>query len=204
VEKKFLPQVEQLLRSEIPGITALYVFDWRLRSAETAETALSEGEAMVDLNEPTSVVRPAVQVHVDQSPRAALHRIQVHCEDVDRLLQGRVRVINLWRPLRGPVQDYPLAVCDGSTICEDDLVECDQVRRKFFGATNYAHYNEEQKWYFLSNQQPDEAFLFKIFDSSSDVNASSCPHVSFKHPSCPRDALPRKSVEVRALVFTPN
>jgi hypothetical protein len=90
VEQKFLPQVEQLLRSEIPGITALYIFDWRLRSAETAR---SEDEAMVDLNEPTSVVRPAVQVHVDQSPRAALHRIQVHCKDVDRLLQGRVRVI---------------------------------------------------------------------------------------------------------------
>jgi hypothetical protein len=116
------------------------------------------------------------------------------------------------------VQDYPLAVCDGSTMCEDDLVECDQVRRKFFGATNYAQYNEQQKWYFLSNQQPDEAFLFKIFDSSSNVHASSttldlegqmltlpgCPHVSFKHPSCPGDALPRKSIEVRALVFTPN
>jgi hypothetical protein len=90
VETKFLPQVEQLLRSEIPGITALYIFDWRLRSAETA---CCESAEMVDLNEPTSVVRPAVQVHVDQSPRAVLHRIQVHCEDVDRLLQGRVRVI---------------------------------------------------------------------------------------------------------------
>jgi hypothetical protein len=91
VEKKFLPQVEQLLRSEIPEITAIYVFDWRLRSADTA--CSDGGVTMVDLNEPTCVVRPAVQVHVDQSPRAVLHRIQVHCENVDRLLQGRVRVV---------------------------------------------------------------------------------------------------------------
>ena len=90
IEKKFLPQVEQLLRSEIPDITAYYVFDWRLRSAETSGTEAD----WIDLNDPTSYVRPAVQVHVDQSPRAVLHRIQVHCgEDVDRLLQGRVRVI---------------------------------------------------------------------------------------------------------------
>ncbi|KAK3320222.1 hypothetical protein B0T19DRAFT_488379 [Cercophora scortea] len=142
---------------------------------------------MVDMNDLTTFLRPAEQAHV------------AHL--IEGLLRGRLRVINVWRPLNeGSVQDFPLALCDGSSILEEDLVECDHIRRKFFGATMYAAYRSTQRWYYLSKQRQDEITLIKIFDSRSiGVQARCCPHGSFKHPRCPDEAEPRSSIEVRAL-----
>jgi hypothetical protein len=36
-------------------------------------------------------------------------------------MRGRVKVINLWRPIHGPLHDAPLAVCDASTVEASDL-----------------------------------------------------------------------------------
>ena len=43
-------------------------------------------------------------------------------DEAEELLKGRVQVINLWRPIRGPLQDAPLAVCDARTVAFEDLV----------------------------------------------------------------------------------
>ncbi|KAH9224645.1 hypothetical protein DL95DRAFT_452396 [Leptodontidium sp. 2 PMI_412] len=86
-------------------------------------------------------------------------------DEAESLLQGRVRVINVWKPLKNPVEDYPLAVCDSSSMALDDLIESDLIRKRFTGATLYAHYNSNQKWYYLSRQRPDEALIMKVFDS---------------------------------------
>jgi hypothetical protein len=61
-------------------------------------------------------------------------------EQTDHILQGCVRLINLWRPASGTVEDWPLAVCDGSTLPESQLVECDRIRRAFSGCTMYILY----------------------------------------------------------------
>ncbi len=37
-------------------------------------------------------------------------------EDAEELQKGRVQIINLWRPIRGPLRDSPLAVCDARTV----------------------------------------------------------------------------------------
>lgn len=87
----------------------------------------------------------------------------------------------------------------------------------------YPIYNENVKWYYLSDQKPDEVLLFKIFDSDENVPAqcehdrdhisvymgeseelimTGAPHTAFElHDKVP-DARPRKSFELRALVFT--
>jgi hypothetical protein len=54
---------------------------------------------------------------------------------------------------------------------EEDLVECDHIRRRFTGATFYAHHSPGQKWYYLSQQSPDEVLLMKMFDSEEKVDA---------------------------------
>lgn len=43
-------------------------------------------------------------------------------DDAERLLRGRAQLINLWRPLRGPVLDVPLAFADARTLNKSDLV----------------------------------------------------------------------------------
>jgi hypothetical protein len=67
------------------------------------------------------------------------------------------------------VSDYPLGICDGKTVDEFDFYECDVIRVRFIGGTVYVAHNEGQKWYYLSNQDPDEVLLLKMFDSQSDV-----------------------------------
>ncbi len=127
---------------------------------------------------------------------------------------------SVWRPLDRPVVDYPLGICDGKTVKERDMYECDVVRVRFIGGTVYIAHDEEQKWHYLSNQDPSEVLLLKMFDSYDDVvkgkdpqnlqgfsltRCIACPHGAFLHPDAPSDAPKRKSIEVRALVFThPN
>jgi hypothetical protein len=67
--------------------------------------------------------QPATRVHVDQTVASGANRVREHLPDeAEALLKGRVQVINLWRPIRGPLRDSPLAMADGSTVAADDLV----------------------------------------------------------------------------------
>lgn len=56
---------------------------------------------------------------------------------------------------------------------QQDLVECDHVRRRFKGTAFYAYFNPDHKWYYLGNQTPDEVMFLKIFDSDPSVKATS-------------------------------
>jgi len=121
-----------------------------------------------------------------------LHRILLHLpEQAEFLLQGRVRVINVWRPIEYPVHDYPLAVCDPRSVPDSDLVECDHVRRKFKGANMYAHYGPGHKWHYLGGQRPDEVLLLKMFDSDPSAEAKgSLPFMCLPFPVLYSDPMP--------------
>ena len=107
---------------------------------------------------------------------------------------------SVWRPLHHPVEDNPLALCDGSTITEEDLVEVDHITRSYHGRTMYGLYKPEHKWYYLSNQTPEEVVFIKCFDSEVD-RARLTPHSAFLDSTSPKDAPHRESIEVRVLVF---
>ncbi len=126
---------------------------------------------------------------------------------------------SVWRPLIESVEDWPLAICDGSTVKQSDLVEADHIRRHYMGSTMYLMPEENQKFYYMSRQNKEDVLIFKNFDSSPDVRARCkytnrgvtldlklidivAPHASFQHPKATKDAVPRKSIEVRAFVFT--
>src|SRR6266487_6991857 len=134
----------------------------------------------------------------DQSPRSVVHRIQLQLgEDAAFLLQGRVRIIkwdysrdsliqykdydpqliipflSAWRPLQNAVHEWPLALCDSVSMPQQDLVECDHVRKRFKGTAYYSYYNPDHKWYYLGEQKPDEVTFLKIFDSDSKGGAKS-------------------------------
>ncbi|KAH8682291.1 methyltransferase CmcJ [Xylariales sp. PMI_506] len=197
VESRYFSEVEQILKRIQGGFDRVFIFDWRLRNASTPRTGVE-----FDMNDFTSWLRPSPNVHVDQSDRAVLHRIQLQLgDDAPFLLQGRVRVINVWRPLEHVVEDRPLAFCDPSSVADDDLVECDHVRRKFKGSTLYSYFSDAHKWCYLGQHRPDEVLLLKMFDSDPSVRARRLPHASFLHPCATEHSKPRKSIEVRALVF---
>jgi len=117
------------------------------------------------------------------------------------LLRGRVQVINLWRPIRGPLRDAPLAVCDASSVAPGDLVPSDLVYQNRVGETYGVTYNPAHRWFYVPEMQPDEALLLKCFDSEVDGRARFAPHTAFEDPTAPADVLPRESIEIRTLVF---
>ena len=121
-----------------------------------------------------------------------LHRIQLHLpDDALFLLQGRVRIIkytpylqitlsihtkprdSVWHPLEHIVQDSPLAFCDPASVSDEDLVECDHIRRKYKGAHLYSYFNNAHDWRYLGQQRPEEVLLLKMFDPDTSVAARS-------------------------------
>jgi hypothetical protein len=122
-------------------------------------------------------------------------------DEADELLKKRFAVINVWRPIRGPVVDAPLAVTDASSIAAGDLVASDLIYPDRTGEIYYVKYNPDHKWFYVPGMRTDEVLLIKCYDSIDDGRARFVPHSAFVDPTTPVGALPRESIELRTLVF---
>jgi hypothetical protein len=146
--------------------------------------------------------QPATRVHVDQTEISGANRVREHLAlEADELLKGRVQVINLWRPIRGPLRDAPLALCDAKSVAASDLVASDLIYPNRNGETYSVTFNPEHRWFYFPEMTADEALLLKCYDSASDGRARFAPHTAFVDPTTPKDAAPRESIELRTLVF---
>jgi hypothetical protein len=184
------PEAVRLLQ-EVTGADRIHVFDHTLRRRIPGQEDRRSGQR-----------QPVTRVHVDQTERSGPQRVRdLLPEEAERLLRGRVQIINLWRPIRGPVLDAPLAVADARSVSPEDLVPSDLVYPDRAGELYYARYNPAHRWFFLPAMQPDEVLLLKCFDSATDGRARFVPHSAFIDPTAPADAPPRESIELRALVI---
>ncbi|KAF9242504.1 hypothetical protein BU15DRAFT_43785 [Melanogaster broomeanus] len=187
IKTAYYAEVEEILR-KYAGAKRIFIFDHTIRRSPDAQIAPSKARRK--------------RVHVDQTPAAAALRVQHHLgDDAERLLEGRYRIINVWRPIGNTVAHDPLAVADYRSIDpEADLVSSRLIYPNREGFTFNVNYNPRHKWYYLSDQTPDEITLIKCFDSDLD-KARLTPHSAFKDNTSPPDAPQRQSIEVRALVF---
>ncbi|GAA5925142.1 hypothetical protein JCM1841_005797 [Sporobolomyces salmonicolor] len=200
IKSVYYPELETMLK-EVTGASKVIFFDHTIRKGER------KGEETPDT--PTSR-KPVSFVHVDQTPESGRRRVLRHGgEDGERLLRGRAQIINVWRPLRGPVLDTPLAVADARTLVPDeDLVPSRLVYptegpdAQPEGETFQIKRSERHKWFYLSEMQPDELLLLKCWENRPDGGVRT-PHTAFIDPRyIGRDDIPlRQSIEVRALVF---
>ena len=146
--------------------------------------------------------QPAREVHVDQTVKSGPQRVRdLLPAEAGKLLAGRVQIINLWRPIRGPVRDAPLAVCDARSVAPADLMPSDLIYRDRIGETYSVTWNPVHRWFYLSGMTPDEALLVKCYESRTDGRARFAPHSAFTDPTAPADAPLRESIELRTLVF---
>lgn len=186
IRQVYYPEVEKLLLENVPGAKRVVLFDYTIRrSSPDADRA------------------PVTRVHIDQTPSSAAARVKLHSPDeADQLLQGRYRIINVWRPLNGPVMAHPLAVSDSATVSDTDLIPVEHRYPDRKGETAAVQYNPEQKWYYWSGMTNEERLLLKCFDSDETVGAwGRVPHTAFTDPRTPEGAIGRESIEVRALVY---
>ncbi|KAG1751200.1 hypothetical protein EDB19DRAFT_1279990 [Suillus lakei] len=190
VKTKYYTEVEDILK-KYAGAKRVVVLNHIIRRSPADGVIPAKG-----------VRKPAQRAHIDQTSAAAIDLVYRHLgDDAERLLKGRVRVINVWRPIANPVAHIPLAVADYHTIDpEKDLVSARIIIPDHEVTYIVVRYNPTQRWYFLANQTPDEITLIKCYDSDED-KARHSPHSAFNDVTSPKDAPNRQSIEVRALVF---
>jgi hypothetical protein len=193
VKRVYYPEVQQVLK-EATGASKVFIFDHTLRRRVHGADDRAAGAPR----------RPVPRVHVDHTATSGPRRVRdFFGDEAEELLRGRVQVINLWRPIRGPLRDAPLAVCDAGSVAPGDLVPSDLVYQHRTGETYGVTYNPAHRWFYVPQMQTDEALLLKCFDSATDGRARFAPHTAFEDPTAPADVLPRESIEVRTLVFHP-
>jgi hypothetical protein len=193
VRNVYYPEAERLLKAAT-GADRVFVFDHTVRKRV-------EGAADRD----GGLRQPVARVHVDHTDRSGPQRVRdLVPEEAEKLLKGRVQIINLWRPIRGPLLDSPLAVCDARTVQPGELVASDLVYPNRIGETYAVKYNPAHQWFYVPGMTVDEVLLLKCYDSSTHGRARFAPHSAFADPTTPADAPPRESIELRTLVFHPN
>ncbi|KAJ5569290.1 hypothetical protein N7450_011776 [Penicillium hetheringtonii] len=104
----------------------------------------------------------------DEIGTPMMERIRNHLpEESQYLLSGRVQIINLWRPISGPIEDHPIAVCDGRALDLHNLIETDMILGDYTGTLLYPQYkpNDTYQWYYMSRQDVEDVLIFKSFDT---------------------------------------
>jgi hypothetical protein len=159
---------------------------------------------------------PGAEVHVDtvpdrSDPRA--HAVyQEHFPDAPPF--RRYLYTSFWRTFSPPPQDCPLALCDGTTVGDDEGVPNtmfivdkipnreDMLRPmpdedKAIAAAIFRH-NPAHRWWYFSDMTRDEALLFKFHDSPR-IKPWRVPHTAFysKLPG----AFARESIEFRTIAY---
>jgi hypothetical protein len=185
----YYPEVQSVIRA-VTGAEKVVVFDHTLRDS-TPEHGRD------------GVREPVRRVHDDQTFDSAPRRVPRHLppQEAALRLQRRFAIINFWRPIGSTVQQSPLALCDGRSIEQQDFVPSDLVYPDWTGETYSFTYNANHRWYWYPQQQTDEVVLIKVYDSLTSGVARLSAHTSFEDPQAPVDAPPRRSIEVRSLVF---
>ncbi|KAJ5950093.1 hypothetical protein N7454_001677 [Penicillium verhagenii] len=157
----YYQEIEEFLKKQC-GFTWVEVYDSaiRRRTPEFPATQFQE-----------KYVQPIRAVHIDSSrterQKQALKSLSRAGFDPK---MGRTVMLGVWRPLKGPIRDWPLAVCDYRSCKPKDIVYVDQVYPDSVGEGCNVFFNKRHEWYFASDMMPHEVWIIKQMDS--DPNAS--------------------------------
>jgi hypothetical protein len=191
IQTRYYAETVSLLK-ESTGASRVIVFDHTIRRRVPGASDRTNGIPR----------QPVPRVHNDYTVKSGPQRVRdLLGEDAGDLLLKRFAVINVWRPIRGPIQDAPLAVADAQSVDTDDLVATDLIYPDRIGEIYYVKFNPAHRWFYASAMRQDEVMLIKCFDSADDGRARFVPHSAFEDPTAPADASPRESIELRTLVF---
>jgi len=160
---------------------------------------------------------PAAEAHCDASP-----------DRVDNMARGlyektfpgaapyrRFLYTSFWRTFSPPPQDYPLALCDGNSVGDEEGVpntlhvvdripEREEMLRPMADedkrvAAAIFHHNPGHRWWYFSNMTCDEVLLI-VFHDSRRNRPWRVPHTAFHDKGRP-GAHPRESIEFRSVAY---
>jgi hypothetical protein len=189
IGRVYYPEMIELIKRE-SGAKRVVVFDHTLR---TADDGLREEKK----------IREAVhRVHNDYTEWSGPQRLrEVLPDEADELIKRRFAIIQVWRPIRHPVETDPLAICDARSVSFNDFVISERRYPNRVGQTYVVTHNPKHHWYWFPRMRRDEALVFKVYDSEKDGRARWTAHTAFPDPLSPPNARPRESIEIRTLAF---
>jgi len=189
ISQVYYPEMIALVKRE-SGARRVVVFDHTLRTADDADREVRK-------------IREAVhRAHNDYTEWSGPQRVREILPDkADELLKRRFAIIQVWRPIRHPVETDPLAICDARTVSFSDFIISERRYPNRIGQTYVVAHNPKHHWYWFPRMRRDEALVFKVYDSEKDGRARWTAHTAFADPASPPNARPRESIEIRTLAF---
>ena len=192
------PELEALI-ARLAGAREVVVYDHTRRSSDGATRQAHNWRDPVPLP------------HSDYTDRSAAQRMRdVFGDGADARFARRFAIVNVWRSMTGPIEQWPIAVCDARTV--NDALMHKIVRSAPHRAepsfeysrsseTRHASFDANHRWYYFPQMTRDEVLLFKNYDTLTDGTARYALHSAFEDPTSPADPAPRESIESRAFVF---
>jgi hypothetical protein len=160
---------------------------------------------------------PAREAHVDMTTDRAVRLAAALYEKsfAGGPAYSRFIASSLWRPFTPPPQDWPLAVCDGTSVGDDEgvpnvmirvaeLPDPDHIPSHCEGehqspAASVFHFSPKHRWWYFPDMTREEVLLVKFHDSDHS-KAWRTPHTAFRDPRVQR-AAPRESIEFRTIAY---
>jgi hypothetical protein len=190
LENIYKPELERLVREEL-GAKRVVVFDLTLRAQDEY------------VQKARGVRSPVRRVHNDYTVRSGPRRVRdlMPADEAEDLLTRRFAIVNVWRPMFGPLESKPLALLDARSIAPDDLISTERRAKDRIGEVQHVTYNPDHLWYYFPRQQLNETVLIKCYDSETDGRSRFAAHTAIDDPNTPPGARPRESIEARTFVF---
>jgi hypothetical protein len=200
VDRVYVAEVADFVRS-FTGADRVATLGWTLRrSAAPAENASQPQAALV---------------HDDFS--VAGGRTRARSAYAERFPGGpgfrRALITSLWRVFSPPPQDWPLALCDYTSVGPDEgldnrLYFVDKIPADLYaempadapGASGFEfRHNPAHRWWYFPAMTRDEILFFKLNDSDQS-RAWRVPHSAFRDIAA-RATRPRHSIEFRTIAY---
>jgi len=142
------------------------------------------------------------RVHNDYTEWSGPQRVRdLLPAEAEDLLKRRFAIIQVWRPIRYPVETHPLAIADARSLSPQNLVISERRAAERIGQTYAITYNPAHQWYWFPLMRREEALVFKTYESMKDGRARWTAHTAFEDPNTAANARPRESIEIRAFAF---
>ncbi|KAF2966799.1 hypothetical protein GQX73_g6795 [Xylaria multiplex] len=197
IKQNIYPEAEEFVK-KITGATRVHCFSHLIRQGtmEANIEALrklegSRGKDNVSDNEGFGMAAPARYAHIDQSGQGAQTLLNENLPD---------EAENYRRRVGGHEED--LVPMEAIPPPKGTSSFYDSISRGNGFQTIEVRANPNHKWYYVSGMQPEEALIFKCYDSKNS-SQSRCCHASFKHSETASEA-PRESMEMRFFIFYEN
>jgi hypothetical protein len=201
-------EVERVYTGEVAGFVTSYTgadlvatLGWTLRrSAAPGENASQPQAALV---------------HDDYSVAGARRRAEAayaaHFPDGPGF--RRALITSLWRVFSPPPQDWPLAICDYTSVgpgegLDNRLYFVDKIPADLYaempedapGTSGFEfHHNPAHQWWYFPDMTRDEILFFKLNDSDHS-RAWRVPHSAFRDATAAATR-PRHSIELRTIAY---